>query len=92
VRNLALSGHCISVTPSQVAEPGVEPGMPEGDGFTDRGASRRSLPPGRVTGVEPATTWLTTRPIADLLTLSRSGRTRTCGLPDVGRPLSPLSY
>ena len=36
----------------------------QGDCFTGSGAIRRSLPPGRVTGVEPATAWLTTRPIA----------------------------
>lgn len=46
---------------------------------------------GRVTGVEPATAWITTRPITGLLTLSTPCRRRTCCLRCVKAALCQLS-
>lgn len=48
---------------------------------------------GCLTGFEPVRPRVTAESLSHLgQGTSRSGRTRTCGLPGVGRLLSPLSY
>jgi hypothetical protein len=79
-------------TRTGVAEPGVEPGMP---GATDLQAAERSVAHFRRGGrrdSNPQRPGSQPGSSAFRFILSRSARTRTCGLPDVDRLLSPLSY
>jgi hypothetical protein len=64
-----------------------------GDGVTARRAHHTAqLAHGSMTGLEPASAWPTTRPLGLFgIMLSAPCRTRTCGLPGVGRLLSLLS-